>query len=300
MIFPTCRILTCSLCPTSYPSDRRNQGDLGKNGRGSPSPCSPAAVDTEGIRGLHYVKRQPTGRLPAHACAPVCACGSVAGAPAAPPVDQSHKERGGGSAEAEPWQEPQQHARQLRQGALGAREEPQGSEMVQEVSTLPPHRWPTLALPPPHASAWMNEFLAAPCCTPVPNGYQVSVTLLFLLQISSSPLGVSMCSLRMRVHAGACMHLCMWKTEPKGCACCAQLRFDEQIYRLRHTLSRQIKSGVHVGCCCCCSFLFGGLESRQRDIMLQRCFVSFPFPSPIPFCLVLPHARALPLLQRNC
>lgn len=82
--------------------------------------------------------------------------------------------------------------------------------------------------------------------------------------------------------------------------CHAGHRFAVQIYRPRRTLSRQIKSGVHVGCHCCCSFLFGGLESRQRDIMLQRCFVSFPFPSSIPFSLILPHACALPLLQRNC
>lgn len=81
--------------------------------------------------------------------------------------------------------------------------------------------------------------------------------------------------------------------------CHAGHRFAEQIYRPRRTLSRQIKSGVHVGCHCC-SFLFGGLESRQRDIMLQRCFVSFPFPSWIPFSLILPYACALPLLQRNC
>ena len=276
------------------------------------------------LRGLHYVKRQPTGCVPARARVRVCVRvqervwknwqrgGEPHRAQSSCTSKHNHKEPGRGRREAEPWQEPEQYGRQLRQGALGAHEEPQalptpfplreglwdgaGGEYPPTASLAHPRS-------PPTTHKCMNEWiLAAPRCTTVPNGYQVSVTLLFLLlmPLFLSPLCVDVLSavpecVCMRVHG--CLYV--WNTEPKGCMCYAQHRFAEQIYHLRHTLSRQIKSGVHVGCCCC-SFLFGGLESRQRDIMLQRCFFSFQFHRLIPFFLVLPYARALPLLQWNC
>lgn len=60
--------------------------------------------------------------------------------------NHKHKERGGGRREAEPWQAPEQRARQPGERAVGAHEHPtallpprKGSAMVQGVSSLPPH-----------------------------------------------------------------------------------------------------------------------------------------------------------------
>lgn len=85
-------------------------------------------MDPQALRGSRYVKRQPTGCVHAHACARVCACSGgcerAGGAGSGTRHHQQHKERGGGSGEAEPWQAPGQRVRQPGERVGGVREGP--------------------------------------------------------------------------------------------------------------------------------------------------------------------------------
>lgn len=197
------------------------------------------------LRGLHYVKRQPTGCV--HARARVCVCvrvqecvwknwqrgGETHRPQSSCTNNHNHKEWGGGEKRGWAMAGARAVCKAAERGGSGCLWGapgtpcslfPSGRALRWCRRWVPSHLTagpPSLS--PHHTSAWMNEFLAAPRCTTVPNGYQVSVTLLFLLlmPLFLSPLCVYVLTAESecvctRVHV--CMYVCERRSQRAVCA----------------------------------------------------------------------------------